>query len=521
MIEYSSGLPGPRAGGGRGRGDASVGSRPAHCGIVPPYLLAALAMCDDPTLAARAVRTLERDAAVRQDRLNPQAGVAAGPAAAAGQASISSESGTGLRTASGTGPATESGDPVPHRTIADADNGETLPGRTVRSEGDPAVADAAVNQAFDGLGATWDLYYQEYRRNSLDGKGLPLLASVHYSHDYDNAYWDGTQMVFGDGDGKVFGAFTASVDVIGHELTHGVTDYTAGLRYQGQSGALNESISDVFGVLVKQRLLGQSADQADWLIGADLLMPGVDGVALRSMKAPGTAYDDPVLGKDPQPDSMSGYVNTTADNGGVHINSGIPNRAFYLAATGIGGQAWSGAGAVWYAVLTGGPIRADCDFVTFAGLTIDAAGAQFGAGSEQQSAVRSGWEQVGVLPPGGTRRATGSAATPAAGPSPTGHHPPAADARLTVRRSGGFAGRTVEHTVRLADLPREDATQWQALLSGRLQQLPAGRPQPDRFVYQVELSGAESTTAPASVTLAEQDLPSDVLGLLNRAFRRS
>ena len=217
----------------------------------------------------------------------------------------------------------------------------------VRREGDAPTGDVAVDEAYDGLGATFALFWEAYQRNSIDDAGMPLDATVHYDQDYDNAFWDGTQMVFGDGDGELFNRFTISLDVIGHELTHGVTEKESGLAYFNQSGALNESISDVFGSLVKQRLLGQTADQADWLIGAELLTAKVNGVALRSMKAPGTAYDDPVLGKDPQPGHMNDFVRTNQDNGGVHINSGIPNRAFYLAATAIGGKAWDQAGQIW------------------------------------------------------------------------------------------------------------------------------------------------------------------------------
>ena len=245
---------------------------------------------------------------------------------------------------------------APHRTIADCHGSTTLPGDVVRREGEAATGDAAADEAYDGLGATWALYLEVYGRDSLDGHGLPLDASVHYGEQYDNAFWDGTRMVFGDGDGVTFTRFTAAVDVMGHELTHGVTQLTAGLAYRDQSGALNESVSDVFGSLVKQRALGQDAASADWLIGAGLFTDQVKGVALRSMKAPGTAYDDPTLGQDPQPATMSGYVTTTSDNGGVHINSGIPNHAFYLAATAIGGNAWEGAGQIWYDVLTGGTL---------------------------------------------------------------------------------------------------------------------------------------------------------------------
>ena len=177
--------------------------------------------------------------------------------------------------------------PGPQRSIHDAEQGTDLPGTKVRGEGDPATGDQGVTEAYDGLGATWALWQEGYGRNSLDGRGLPLVATVHFGRDYDNAFWDGTQMVFGDGDGVIFLPFTRSLDVIGHELAHGVTQYTSGLNYQDQSGALNESVSDVFGVLVKQRLLGQTADEADWLVGAELLAPGVQGVALRSMAAPG------------------------------------------------------------------------------------------------------------------------------------------------------------------------------------------------------------------------------------------
>ena len=171
-----------------------------------------------------------------------------------------------------------------------------------------AYGDVAVDEAYDGLGNTFDFYERAYDRNSIDDEGLPLDATVHYGQDYDNAFWNGPQMVYGDGDGVIFNRFTNCLDVIGHELTHGVTQYEAGLEYKGQSGALNESFSDVFGSLVKQWNLKQTAAQADWLIGDGLFTPGIHGVAMRSMKEPGTAYDDPLLGKDPQPAHMSDYV---------------------------------------------------------------------------------------------------------------------------------------------------------------------------------------------------------------------
>ncbi|MGU3411909.1 M4 family metallopeptidase [Microbacterium sp. M1A1_1b] len=288
-------------------------------------------------------------------------------------------------------------DRSPQRSISDARGSTTLPGTLVRSEGDPDTGDAAVDEAYAGLGATHAFWLDVFGRVSIDGAGLPLDATVHYGQDYDNAYWDGSRMVFGDGDGEVFTRFTIALDVIGHELTHGVTQYTADLTYQGQSGALNESISDVFGSLVAQYTKGQTADKASWLIGEGLFTPAVHGVALRSMKAPGTAYDDPVLGKDPQPATMAGYVDTADDAGGVHTNSGIPNHAFFLAATAIGGKAWEGAGAVWWDALTSAAVTASIDFAGFARVTVSAADARFGAGSSESQAVSAAWKDVGVL----------------------------------------------------------------------------------------------------------------------------
>ena len=155
---------------------------------------------------------------------------------------------------------------------------------------------------------TYNFFKDIFDRNSIDTRGMKLDSTVHYGEDYNNAFWNGTQMVYGDGDGDIFQRFTKSIDVIGHELTHGVTQYEAALEYEGQAGALNESFSDVFGSLVKQYFLKQKVEKADWLIGNGLFTRKVNGIALRSMKEPGTAYDDPTIGKDPQPGHMKDYV---------------------------------------------------------------------------------------------------------------------------------------------------------------------------------------------------------------------
>jgi len=451
----------------------------ARCGIVPPFLLQHLVSSGDADLADHARRTLLRDSVLRARPARP-----AGPATPSAAAAPSAL----------------------HRSIHDAHHRATLPGALVRDEGGPASGDEAVDQAYDGLGDTWRLYDEVFGRSSIDGNGLPLVASVHYEQGYDNAFWNGAQMVFGDGDGTIFLGFTRSLDVIGHELTHGVTESTAGLTYRGQPGALNESISDVFGSLVKQHALGQSADQADWLIGADLLAPGVQGVALRSMKAPGTAYDDPRLGRDPQPADMAGYVETTDDNGGVHINSGIPNRAFHLVATAIGGNAWEAPGRIWYDVLTGSAIRPDCDFATFARLTAEAAAARFGDGSGEVQAVRQAWQTVGVSSAATVPAPTG----PTPGPTPG----PADD--LTVRRTGGFGGLVRERTLRFDDLPDEDASRWQELVAGdRLARLADAPTHPDAFCY-----GVRCDAVRLDVTIPEPALEADLRDLFERTLTR-
>jgi Zn-dependent metalloprotease len=336
--------------------------------IVPPYLLAQLSSLDRPDLqdAAEAAR---RALVSEHPRHEPHPTALPGP-----------------RSTAPTGP---------RRTVSDAAGTETLPGATVRREGEPPTGDPAADEAYDGLGATYAMFADAFGRASIDGAGLPLHATVHYGQQYDNAFWDGERMVFGDGDGQVFGRFTASLSVIGHELGHGVTQYASGLVYRGQSGALNESVSDVFGALVEQHARGQLASQASWLIGEGLFTDQVEGDALRSMAAPGTAYDDDVLGADPQPGHMDDYVETTEDNGGVHLNSGIPNRAFHLAATRLGGHAWERAGLVWYDTLTGA-LPPTADFATFAAATADAARARFGDDSDELLAVREAWSTVGV-----------------------------------------------------------------------------------------------------------------------------
>lgn len=285
---------------------------------------------------------------------------------------------------------------VKRRTVHDAEGGRTLPGRIVRTEGERRTRDASVDEAYEAAGKVYDYFRRVHGRRSLDDHGLGIRSTVHYGRGFNNAHWDGRQMIYGDGDGKYFHRFTASLDVVAHELTHGITQYAAALGASGQCGALAEHFSDVFGILVKQYTLGQTAAQSDWLIGATLLTDRVNGTAIRSMKSPGTAYDDPILGRDPQPVHMRHYVKTHGDDRGVHINSGIPNHAFYRAATHLGGPAWEITGRIWYHALTRAGLGPRSQFHHCAAATVRAAAALYGRGSEPHDAVRAGWEGVGI-----------------------------------------------------------------------------------------------------------------------------
>ncbi|KAI0808485.1 metalloprotease [Xylaria sp. FL0064] len=286
-----------------------------------------------------------------------------------------------------------------YRAVYNANNTQdesTLPGTVLRVEGQKAVSDEAANQAYDNAGNVLSFYLDIFNWKSIDNNNMNVISSVHFGQKYENAFWDPeiAQMVYGDGH-DFLGNFTNAVDVIGHELTHAMTEHTSPLDYKGQSGALNEHVSDAFGVMVKQRVQNETADAADWLVGEECLMPGVKGVALRSMKAPGTAYNDPRFGKDPQPDNFKDYEGTADDNGGVHLYSGIPNKAFYLSAVAFGGYSWEKAGKIWWETLQSGQIPPRCTFIQFADATVDKAEELFG--DDAAAIVRKAWNEVGVV----------------------------------------------------------------------------------------------------------------------------
>jgi Zn-dependent metalloprotease len=354
---------------------AGLRHHPVHC-IVPPYLLERLAQSRDRAVRLAAIENLQLSAQMRGKR----AIVATMPAALLKYAA-----------AAPTGPAKK------RREVYDQGGknppDSALPGKLVRSEGQPKRGDAAADEAYEHSGATWDFYWKVFQRNSLDDAGMTLVSSVHAGSGFDNAFWNGLQMVYGDGDGVVFRRFTRSLDVVGHELSHGVVQHTCALEYEGEAGALNEHFADVFGMLVRQFRRKETAAGSDWLVGREILVPAATRKAIRSFADPGTAFrDDPYLGDDPQPNHYARRYKGSGDNGGVHINSGIPNHAFYLAATAVGGSAWDPMGRVWYKVMLN--LQPTSDFADCANEARAVAAQIFGG--EVARAVDAAWAKVGL-----------------------------------------------------------------------------------------------------------------------------
>lgn len=339
-------------------GAATAGEGGARTSFLPPYVTESIAKHGDAAQRMQAQRQLLRDRALLP---GAEGQLSAAPAAT-----------------------------LLPRGIYTANNLTRLPGTLVwRGPPAPLPKDKRVKEAAAGQAATIAYFQFAY------GKKVAVPGTVRYDYHYNNAFWNGAQMVFGDGDGTLFKPFTCCIEIVGHERQHGVTGNR--MAYHKQSGALNESLSDVFGALTVQYLKGQTAQEADWLIGKGLFTSRVKGRAIRDMANPGTAYDDPVLGKDPQPASMAGYKNLpdneAGDYGGVHTNSGIPNRAFVLFAKAVGGKAYDIPGHVWSAALASKYPR-DVSFAAFAQITVDRAKALYGAAIARK--LVQAWKTVGI-----------------------------------------------------------------------------------------------------------------------------
>lgn len=276
----------------------------------------------------------------------------------------------------------------PAVTVFDARHHTTLPGTLIP---DPETsADPTCKRTFTETTAVATFYKSVFGRNSIDNAGMAMISSIHYSVNYNNAFWNGGQMVYGDGDGNIFIDFTKGNDVIGHELTHGVTQHTLALTYENQAGGLNESISDVFGSMFRQWQANQTVANADWLIGKDIMGPGAIArgyTCLRDMSNPAAGHC-----LSPQPTTFSQYK----DGMDPHESSGIPNFAFYKAAMAIGGNSWATAGKIWYQALTGFGPSPSMTMKQFADRTRTLAGNLFASALAVQTAVDKAWKDVGL-----------------------------------------------------------------------------------------------------------------------------
>jgi len=351
---------------------------PCHCPglcIIPPYMVESIKLRGDKQQKKMAVSLEKMAVRFRRDRELAIQSIVGQPAIAAVAAIVDGTK--------------------PDRVVFDAENKADLPGTLARSDTTGASSDKDVNRAFISAGDVFKFLKDVFGRNSIDDNGMQLVSSVHFRQLHNNAYWNGSQMIYGDGDGAIFTPFVRSLSVVGHEFSHGVVQYSGGLIYQDQSGALNESIADVFGVMTEQYKKKQTVTEASWLVGEEIFTPDVDGDALRSLKAPGEAYSDTVIGSDPQPYHMDFFVNTAGDAGGVHINSGIPNHAFYLLAQYLGGSSWEKTGHIWYEALKS-ISNPHATFIDWSLATLESSDGLYGRGSMESKFVRRAWKLVGI-----------------------------------------------------------------------------------------------------------------------------
>ncbi len=338
---------------------------PVHC-ILPPYIVDKLLKSEDPEIFELGINNSFRTTRFRSDRV------------------FFSKLNEREREYFIEEPVI-SGQLQPNIKIHDCKQDTKLPGDLMDNNSN----DADFKNVMEGVTETWKFYFELFKRNSIDNAGMTLINSIHYSKMYGNAEWDGRRMIYGDGDGVFVDSMTKDIDIIAHELTHGVTLYTSNFNKDGQSGALEESFSDVMGIMVKQRVLNQDVTQSSWLIGENVFIG--DEYAVRSLKEPGSAFKNhPRFGDDPQPATYDKYDRKK----GVHINSGIPNFAFYMAAFDIGGNSWEKAGRIWYETFIKLPKAAN--FIMAKEATIKKANELYGKGSLEVKAVENGWKNAKV-----------------------------------------------------------------------------------------------------------------------------
>jgi Zn-dependent metalloprotease len=277
---------------------------------------------------------------------------------------------------------------TPLVTVYNCKHTQHLPGVPVANPG--SSSDATAKRAFNETTNVAKFYKDVFNRNSIDNQGMTMMSSIHYGRQYNNAMWNGSQMVYGDGDGSLFIDFTSGNDVIGHELTHGVTQYSLQLDYQDDAGGLNESISDCFGSMFRQWEASQDVNAADWLIGHDIMGPTAKArgfTCLRDMASPAAQH---CLA--PQPTNYS-QVTPGMD---PHYSSGPPNLAFCTACKTLGGKSWEKIGQVWYSSLTGFGPTPNMTMKAFADRTRQVASTMYGSTPAVAAAVDQGWKYVGL-----------------------------------------------------------------------------------------------------------------------------
>lgn len=309
-----------------------------------------------------------------------------------------------------------------------------------------ATAERAGVDAHYGAAKTFDYFQSAHGRNGIDGNfgpgttaagansGVSLVSSrVHFGSNYNNAFWFQNRMSYGDGNGTSFTPLV-TIDICGHEMTHGITERTANLTYQNESGALNESMSDVFGAMVELYADGGTISADTWKIGEDAYTPNTAGDALRYMDNPHLAGNGGYT-TDDDPDHYAERYTGTADSGGVHINSGIGNKVFYLTVVGgthhRSGVSVTGIGAtdaarIWYSALTN-YMTSSTNFAGARTATLNAATAIFGGSSTQYNTVATAWCAAGV-------------GTCPAGPTPTPTVTPTPTPGSNLLVNGGFEG---------------------------------------------------------------------------------
>jgi len=277
---------------------------------------------------------------------------------------------------------------APAITVYDCKHHQSLPGTFVPNAG--SSSDPTAARTSKETTAVADFYKKIFNRNSIDNAGMTMVSSIHYGVNYNNAMWNGAQMLYGDGDNQIFTDFTKGNDVIGHELTHGVTQHSLQLAYSDDAGGLNESLSDCFGSMFRQWQANQDVNHADWLIGHDIMGPKATArglTCLRDMANPAAAH---CLAAQPTKYSQ---ITPGMD---PHFTSGPPNLAFCLACKKVGGHSWEKVGQIWYRVLTATGPSPNMKMKTFADDTRKVASQMFASDHAVAAGVDSGWKQVGL-----------------------------------------------------------------------------------------------------------------------------